>query len=76
MDKIDKEKFINDIKENLNIKPYYVKENMENNNFDFSGLEEIFKAYFGCKNHNYKETPNDICISYKINEKEANKGCT
>ena len=47
MDKIDKEKFIDDIKKDLNIKPFYVKENMENNNFDFSGLEEVFKTYFG-----------------------------
>ena len=76
MDKIDKEKFINDIKKDLNIKPYYVKEDMENNNFDFSGLEEVFKTYFECKNRDYKVTPNDIYISYKINKKEADEGCT
>lgn len=75
MNKINKEKFINDIKKDLNIKPYYVKENMENTNFDFSGLEEVFETYFGCKNHDYKVTPNDICISYKINAKEAEEGC-
>ena len=76
LDKIDKEKFINDIKNDLNIKPFYVKENMENNNFDFSGLEEVFKTYFECKNYDYKVTPNDIYISYKINKKEADEGCT
>ena len=75
LDKIDKEKFIDDIKKDLNIKHFYVKENMENNNFDFSGLEEVFKTYFECKNHDYKVTPNDIYILYKINKKEAEEGC-
>ena len=28
-----------------------------------------------CKNHDYKVTPNDIYILYKINKKEAEEGC-
>ena len=83
MDKIDKEKFINDIKRDLGIKEkkYYTKEKSNKDEKiedfgDFNNLGEIFSTYF--KNNdtgNMMNNPNNIYVTCKIKKNEANTGC-
>lgn len=84
MDKIDKAKFINDIKRDLGIKEkeYYTKEKRNKDEKigefgDFNNLGEIFSAFF--KNNDTESimnNPNNIYVTCKIKKDEANKGCT
>lgn len=79
MDKIDKEKFIRDIKKDLGIKEkQYYNSNVEQfNGFDnFDDLGEIFQEFFkDSKTENVMDNPNNIYVTCKIKKDEAIKGC-
>lgn len=80
MDRIDKEKFIRDIKKNLGIKEKqdYNNSNVKQfNEFDnFDDLGEIFEEYFkNLKTENVMNNPNNIYFICKIKKDEAIKGC-
>ena len=79
MDKIDKEKFIKDIKKDLGIKEkQYYNSNVEQfNGFDnFDDLGEIFQEFFkDSKTENVMDNPNNIYVTCKIKKDEAIKGC-
>ena len=79
MDKIDKEKFIKDIKKNLGIKEkqYYNSNGEQFNGFyDFDDLGEIFQEFFkDSKTENVMDNPNNIYVTCKIKKEDAIKGC-
>lgn len=80
MDKIDKEKFINDIKRDLGIKDKkdYINEGC--NKFqEFHGFDDlgaIFSEFFyKNKTEDILNNPNNIYIICRIKKDEANTGC-
>lgn len=80
MDKIDKEKFINDIKRDLGIKEKKDYINEDSNKFQefhgFDNLGEIFSEFFyNSKTEDILNNPNNIYVTCKIKKDEANKGC-
>ena len=80
MDKIDKEKFIKDIKKDLGIKEKQYYNNSNGKEFDgFDNIEdlgEIFEEFFkNSKTENVMDNPNNIYVTCKIKKDEAIKGC-
>lgn len=76
MQKIDKEKFIKDIKQDLGIKERKDEVNFETGTFEgFGGLEEIFTSFFGNDsskdNKNELDNPNNIVIDYWVDAKTS-----
>lgn len=82
MEKIDKEKFVKDIEEDLGVKKYEDKikeeeESKNNNKFydtDFGDLGEIFSEFFKNVNKSYKPSILDIEKICKITKEEAKEG--
>lgn len=80
MDKIDKEKFINDIKRDLGIKDKKDYINEGGNKFqEFHGFDDlgaIFSEFFkNNKTEDILNNPNNIYVTCKINKDGANTGC-
>ena len=80
MDKIDKEKFIRDIKNDLGIQETQYYNNSNEKQFDgfdnIDDLGEIFGEFFkDSKTENVMDNPNNIYVTYKIKKDEAIKGC-
>lgn len=80
MDKIDKEKFIKDIKRDLGIKEKEDYKYEKINDFkgfgDFDNLGEILAKFFKKnKAENILDNPNNIYVTCKIKKEEANKSC-
>lgn len=76
MQKIDKEKFIKDIKKDLGIKERNYGEDYKLETFEgFDDLDKLFKKFFGKNASNESKTnfnnPNNIIIDYNVNEKKA-----
>ena len=81
MDKIDKEKFINDIKRDLGIKDKkdYINEggNKFQEFYGFDDLGAIFSEFFNNnKTEDILNNPNNIYVTCKIKKDEVNTGCT
>ncbi len=80
MDKIDKEKFINDIKRDLGIKDKKDYINEGGNKFqEFHGFDDLGAIFSEFFNNNKTEdifnNPNNIYVTCKIKKDEANTGC-
>lgn len=80
MDKIDKEKFINDIKRDLGIKDKKDYINEGGNKFqEFHGFDDlgaIFSEFFNTnKTEDILNNPNNIYVTCKTKKDEANTGC-
>ena len=80
LDKIDKEKFIRDIKKDLGIKEKQYYNNSNGEQFDgfdnIDDLGEIFEEFFkNSRTENVMDNPNNIYVTCKIKKDEAIKGC-
>lgn len=80
LDKIDKEKFINDIKRDLGIKDKKDYINEGGNKFqEFHGFDDLGAIFSEFFNNNKTEdifnNPNNIYVTCKIKKDEANTGC-
>ena len=83
MDRVDKEKFVKDIEEDLGVKKYEDKikaeEKSENNNkFYDNNLEDLGESlseFFKNLNKSYKSSDLDIERICKITKEEAKAGC-
>ena len=80
MDKIDKEKFINDIKRDLGMKDKKDYINEGGNKFqEFHGFDDLGAIFSEFFNNNKTEdifnNPNNIYVTCKIKKDEANTGC-
>lgn len=83
MIKIDKEKFIKDIEDDLGVKKYDLQKiNSENkdeikftNDYDFKDLGKIFKDIFDKLQNEYETGKLDIKTTCKISKEEAKNGC-
>lgn len=78
MEKIDKEKFIKDIEEDLGVKKHEdkireEKQNEKNNSVDFGDLEKIFSEIFKETKKDYEPSALDIKRICKITKEEVKK---
>lgn len=84
MPKIDKEKFIKDIKKDLGYDKKYYTEDKSNSSCekkdfkDFEDFGELFSEFFKASDEERRASlsnPNNIYVNCKLNKLEAQKGC-